>query len=194
MSSSPLSERKAVPSIDGIVPPRSPVVYKMVTRHKRWFTHRKLLAWGGIGVVVATVIITGIVILAHRNSSSIPVAISKEANFPLYYPSPMLKGYAYQTGSARLENDIVIYALQDATSKVTVSEQAAPQNPPNLSALIGFTSLKTIAGNAAVGVSSGSNAPVVIIVSNTTLIIMTGQRNMPSDVVSTLAQNMRSLP
>lgn len=194
MSSDSLAKDKVVRSIDGIIPLQGHVASEKATRHRIWFTHRRPLVWGGIGVVVAAVLIAGVVILVTGNRSSIPAAISKEAGFPLYYPSSMFKGYAYQTGSARLNNGVVFYTLHDATSKVTVSEQAVPQNPPNLSELIGFTSLKTIAGNAAIGVGSESNAPVAIIVSNTTLIIMTGQRNMPSDVVSTLAQDMRSLP
>jgi len=184
---------KVVRSIDGIIPKQSTLAHKEATHHKIWFTHRRLLAWASIGVVVAGAIIAGIVILATGNSSSIPVAISKEAGFPLYYPSPMLKGYTYQTGSAKLENGVVFYTLKDGVSNTIVSEQAAPANPPALTQLAGFTSLKTLAGNAAIGTTS-TKQPLAIIVSNTTLITITGNRGLPSDVVATLAQNMDSLP
>jgi len=53
--------------------------------------------------------------------------------------------------------------------------------------------LKTLAGNAAIGTTS-TKQPLAIIVSNTTLITITGNRGLPSDVVATLAQNMDSLP
>jgi hypothetical protein len=191
MSSDLPPKNKAVRSIDGIVREKAPAPQQASVSSKRKFRPRKPMLWGGIGVVI-TVAITGIVIFVTHGSDLLPTAVTKQVGFPVYYPSPMSPGYMLQQESVRVENGVLFYTLKDGGSSVVISEQATPQNPPNLSELVGFTSLKTIAGNAAVGVGSGSNAPVVIIVSNTTLITMTGQRNMPSDVVSTIAQNMRS--
>lgn len=146
----------------------------------------------GIATVVTLIVVSGILILVTKPSDTLPAAVTKHTSFPLYYPTPLPLGYTYQKGSARVENGIVFFTLQSNTTTISVTEQAAPTNPPNLTMLAGFTSLKTIAGDAVI--NSSGKQPAAIIMSNTTLISITGQRNMPSDIVAQTAQNMRSLP
>jgi hypothetical protein len=152
---------------------------------------RRLVLWSGCVAVTALVITGGMLLYLHLRAGPLPASITKNAAFALYYPSPVPAGYGYQKGSANIENGYAVYKLQDGSSTITVSEQAAPANPPDLTKLAGFTSLKTIAGNAAVGTSA--RQPIVIIASNTTLISITGQQDMPQDIVAEVAQNMRSL-
>lgn len=122
-----------------------------------------------------------------------PATVVKQAGFPLYYPSPLPLGYGYQEGSAEVSNGLVTYRIKDGNNLVTISEQVRPPNPPVLTRLAGFTSLSTDAGNAAVG-TANTKQPLAIIVSNTTLITITGQANVPSDIVAKVAQAMSSLP
>jgi hypothetical protein len=152
---------------------------------------RLLVLWSGCAAVAVLTIAGGVLFYLHRNAGPLPASITKNARFALYYPTSAPTGYSYQKGSANIQNGYVVYKLQDDSSSITVSEQAAPATPPNLGQLAGFTSLKTIAGNAAVGTSN--KRPIVIIASNTTLILITGQQGMPQDVVAEVAQNMRSL-
>lgn len=156
-------------------------------RQKSW----RVALW--IGVAAAVVIfIAGVFIFMHRNTDPLPAALEKNAGFPLYYPSPVPAGYSYRKGSGKLNGNIVFYEMQSGNDVLSVSEQPTPPNPPDLAHLAGFTSLQTPAGNTAIGMTLGQ--PIAIILSNTTLITITGHKNVPSDVVSNFAKSMISLP
>ena len=155
--------------------------------------HRRLGLWSGFALAVVLAI-TGsfLFFYMHYNNSPLPASITKNASFPVYYPSPLPTGYTYKKNSAKLESGIVFFALQNAGDTVTISEQAVPPNPPDLTHLTGFTDFQTIAGDTAVGTSLGK--PIAITLSNTTLITITGARTVPSDVIAAMAKTMTSLP
>ena len=179
----------SVRSIDGILVNHDTLIESEIAAQKSWRIPTKYLMLSGFSILV---VVSGVILLFTRSSNALPAQFVKNAGFPLYFPSPMVEGYGYQTGSAKMEDGLALYTLKNGANTIIVSEQVAPANPPNLTQLIGFTSLRTVAGNAVVGTSS-TKQPLVIIVSNTTLITMTGNNSLPSDVVATLAQNMRSL-
>lgn len=144
-------------------------------------------------IIILLISISAVLLLDQRDKSPISTAVMKNAGFPLYYPSPLPLGYSYQKGSVKLESGILFYTLQDnGGNNITVSEQATPANPPDLSHLIGFTTLQTLAGNTVIGSSLGR--PTAIILSNTTLTTITGTKNTPSDVITLTARAMSSLP
>lgn len=127
--------------------------------------------------------------MLNRSTAALPSTITNRAAFSLYYPSPMPAGYTYRKDSANFENDIVFYILQNNNQTVFVSEQAIPTAPPDINNLLGFKSLTTPAGNAAVGLVGGR--PTAILLSNTTLITITGSGNTPKDTIAALTTNMQ---
>lgn len=153
---------------------------------------RKWLIWGSSSVACLLVVI-GVLWLVHsRDHGSLPAFVERTANFPLYYPSPLPSGYAYKQGSAKNDNNIVFYSLQKGNLTISVSEQASPPNPPDLAHIKGFTNFQTLAGSTALGASFGR--PVAIVLSNTTLITITGSSYVPRSVVGNIARGMSSLP
>jgi len=155
--------------------------------------HRWLGLWSGFAIAVALAIVGGsLFFYMHYTSGPLPASITKNASFALYYPSPIPTGYAYKKNSAKLENDILFFTLQsDSNNTITISEQTIPPDPPDLTHLTGFTDFQTLAGNTAVGTNLGQ--PIAIILSNTTLITITGARTVPGDIVSETAKAMTSL-
>jgi hypothetical protein len=148
----------------------------------------------GIGVSVALLVIATVagIHFIHQNNTSLPSSIIRATNFALYYPVPLPSAYTYKNHSAKMEGSVVFYELQSGSRTITVGEQAAPSNQPSLTHLTDFTTLQTSAGKAAIGTSLGK--PVAIIISNTTLITINGTQTVPSDVISTIAKAMSSLP
>lgn len=151
----------------------------------------RLLIWWAVAAVVVSVV-TVVVISRYSQTHPLPADIVSQAGFPLYYPAPSVNGYRYED-SARITHGVVFYTLaNDTDESIDVTEQSAPSNPPNVKKLLGFTELKTPAGVGAIGTSS-TKRPVAIVISNTTLITVTGPKGLPSDVVGNLAKNMVSL-
>ena len=153
--------------------------------------HHKRMLWAGGVAIIILLIGAGLFFRMNADRYPLPSAVVKNASFPLYYPSPMPKTYAYQKGSGKLQNSVVFYELASGGNVVNVSEQAVPPHPPDITHLTGFKNLTTFAGNAAIGTSD--NQPVAIILSDTTLITISGHRNVPNDVVSNFAKSMSSL-
>jgi hypothetical protein len=129
--------------------------------------------------------------LIHRDKPPLPNSIVSATSFALYYPSPVPSGYTYKNHSAKVESGIVFYELQSGSRTITISEQAAPSNPPSLTHLTGFTNFQTPAGDTAIGTSLGK--PIAITLSNTTLVTVTGAPTVPSDVITSIAKTMSSL-
>ncbi len=159
-------------------------------------SNKKRFTWIAGIVALALVVaiaLTIIIVMKKQYATAHPLAgaIQTAAGFPLYYPTPLPAGYTYKKGSARVDNGIVFYTLQNGSKTTTINEQATPQNPPDLSHLTGFTNMQTLAGNTAVGSVAGK--PVAIILSNTTLITINGSSATPSDTVTIIARSMTSL-
>ncbi len=126
-----------------------------------------------------------------RSDWPIPKVVRSQIQFPIYYPSSMPKGYSYQKGFAKIQNGILFYKITSGNRTIVIGEQAIPVAPPDLSSLIGFKKIVTLAGNAAVGSNNGQ--PIAIVLSNTTLININGSKNVPNDVVGNLAKSMSTL-
>ena len=134
----------------------------------------------------------------HRNPSPIPNNIKTQAGFAIYYPSSIPAGYAYDKNSAKLQQKILFFSLSSGNNKVSISEQAAPTPPPDLTAIqknyTTFSSISSPAGQAILGTNPTTDSPSAILATNTTLISLTGTKGTPTDVISKLVQNMSSLP
>jgi hypothetical protein len=138
--------------------------------------------------VIAVVTATGFVLYSHDSTTPLANSTANSVNFPLYYPSPLYKGYHYVSGSAKAQNDIVFFGLKDGSAVVYISEQAVPLNTQDIGKLSGFKSMFVPSGSAYVG--SALNAPTVIIVSSKTLITLRGSSGMSIDTISQIAKEM----
>lgn len=145
-------------------------------------------------IALALVVCAACLLLVEHNTnrSELPNWVIKSSKFALFYPSPLPAGYVLKQDSVRLQGDVLFYTLQSDRDSITVSEQAAPVDSPDLSGLLGFTNIKTLAGNTAIGVSL--NKPVAIILNNTTLIEILADRQVPSSVIETTARSMNNVP
>src|ERR1700743_312865 len=106
--------------------------------------HRTKNKNGRLKIVIVTAIIVltgggfiGWHLVEESDANPLNSHIQTTAGFPLYYPSPMPNGYAYQKGSARIDGGSVFYTVKSDTGKIVVSEQTAPADPPDLTHLAG---------------------------------------------------------
>ena len=156
---------------------------KKKTTKKRWF------------VAAAIIIIIGSAAAGwyyRQNSAApIPADIRHSVSYGLYYPSSLPAGFIYDKNSARIANGVVFYSFSAAGQKVVVSEQALPNNPPDLKNLPGFNDSLSTAGTIATGSASG--IPTALLETPTSLVTVAGQRNTSASTVSSFAQQMKSL-
>ncbi len=118
--------------------------------------------------------------------------------FPIYYPNDLPPGYKLDQKTVAVKNGILFFTLKNVDRAVNISEQAEPNQPPDLANLQkSNTSLKDVptgAGQAILGIDPETENPIAVIVSNTTLVSITGTKSVPTDVITKLIQNMSSLP
>jgi hypothetical protein len=141
-------------------------------------------------------IAVGLVLFLQKSDSPVPKNIQKSVNFALYYPSTLPSGYTLDKGSVKSENQIVFYSLDNDGKKISISEQAAPANPPDFENIqkgnTSFKILNVAGGRAIYGVSQ--NLPAAIFLTNTTLINISGDKNIPLDTIIKTTQQMSPLP
>ncbi len=128
-------------------------------------------------------------------SNTLPIPITKQAGFPIYYPATLPSGYRLDEKSVMIENNILFFTIQKDRNKVSISEQATPNPAINLKAIQDMnTSFKKVdvpAGEAIAGIST--DLPVGIVVTNTTLINLSATKNVPQDVLIKLIKALSSL-
>jgi hypothetical protein len=152
---------------------------------------------GFLFVVFAAVIAVFLVLLLFKKQDSpIPKNIEKSVNFALYYPSNLPNGYSLDKNSVKSENQIVFYSLSSGDKKISISEQAAPSNPPDFEKIqkgnTSFKPLDTAGGHAIYGVSQ--KTPAAILLTNTTLINISGDKNVPLDTIVKTTKSMNPRP
>lgn len=126
-------------------------------------------------------------------SSGLPRDLRRSAGFQLYYPIPMLDGFTFQKNSAKLQAGILFFDIRSGTYQIHLSEQAIPPAPPDLGSLstIGFKGFTTLSGNATVGMDAGH--PVGILLTNASLVTVTGEHSVPLDVIANVIRHLSSL-
>jgi hypothetical protein len=127
-----------------------------------------------------------------KNNNPLPESIIKQSNFAVYYPTSLPKGYVLDKNSAAYDNQILFFSISNGDRKISISEQAPPKNPPDFDVIqkgnTSFKKLDVTGGQAIYGVSQ--QTPAAILVTNTTLINVSGSNNVPLDNVSKLIQSM----
>jgi hypothetical protein len=138
------------------------------------------------------VLLSGTAFFVFAKRASSPISrFAQSAGFPLFTASPLPSGVTYE-GQASMSNGVVAFALRSGYGRIDVSEQAAPADAPNLAETSNFTTSQVTAGTAYTGSASGM--PVVVIVSNTTLITVDADSSVPSALLTQLTKNLVPLP
>lgn len=152
---------------------------------------KKIKAWHKaaiVAILLICVISIGLYFYVKRNEGPLPHSVVDSISFPIFYPSPVPQSFRLVKNSAKFSSGVLFYSFNSGNNKITVSEEAAPSNPPDISHLPGFTTFQTYAGNAATGTNSGN--PIGIISNNTTLIIVTGSKNVTNELVADTLKSM----
>lgn len=157
---------------------------------------RKL--WGITFFVVLVTSVSGgaFYYFMHQNSHPISKEIRSSVSFPIYYPEKLPAGYAVDKESVKVEGGILFYVVSSTTKKITITQQTAPSSGLDLKKLseinTSFKSNPVLAGEAVLGLNQG--IPVGIMKTNTTLVNITGQKDIPQDVLARLMRDLSSLP
>jgi hypothetical protein len=161
-------------------------------------------------------LIVGLVFLVFHyfkthKPNPIPGSIKKSASFTLYYPTQVPQGYSFDKSSANVKNGIVFLSWKNASSKrIQITEQARPAKSPDLNTLTKppkvETSIPGVAppslnplfqkayspvGQAIVG-SNTSGSPTAIVLTDKTLINVSGPSDLPNNALNNIVQTLKS--
>jgi hypothetical protein len=161
--------------------------------------------------------VIGAVILGLRvyqtHSDQLPDDIKKSVSFPVYYPSKLPQGYSLDKNSAKTANGIVLFSLVFGGKKILISEQTRPSHPPDLIALtkpqkaqlpVGLSGITppTLAPKfkeidcpvgLAVQGANVSGSPTAIVLTDSTLVNMTGSSTLSDAAISEIIQNLKRI-
>jgi hypothetical protein len=131
----------------------------------------------------------------NKKNETLPAKLTSQVNYPIFYPKPLPSGYNYQKDSAKVERGILFYNLAKDKNTVFVSEQPVPAAKPDFASFqktnSNYRKLDVPAGQALIGVSS--TEPFGILLSNTTMVNIHADKQVPLDVMTKLVNNMSSL-
>jgi hypothetical protein len=148
-------------------------------------------------IILAVLIIGGIssaIFLISSRPAPAPqlVSLADNISFPVYYPSTLPHGYSYIDNSAKIQSGLIYYKLHNGTKVISVTQQ--PISSPssvNLQKLPRYSSLNVPAGPAAIGVSIGN--PAVVILTGSTLVNINSSKGVSKDSVIAVARNMKAI-
>jgi hypothetical protein len=127
----------------------------------------------------------------HQGVSILPMSIVNEVSFKVYFPPKETAGYGYSLGTAKYNNGLLSYKLNNRTNIITVIEQVAPPKAIDLTVLPGYSKLELAIGQAVIGQSIGN--PSVIILTDSTLINMTSSKNVTPSDIARVAHDMEAV-
>jgi hypothetical protein len=134
-------------------------------------------------------------LLLKPNTNPFPKTVRNQVGFPLYYPSALPHDYALDKHSVSYKSGVVFYVLRNDKDSIFINEQKAPVVAPDLKKLeetLSFKKIDTPIGDAVTGLEI--DKPTAILVTNTTLITVTGNKTVPADVIVAVVKSMASLP
>jgi len=147
---------------------------------------------GGVAVVIAI----GTVLLFSKTSPNppLPVTLLARIQYKVYFPDPLPSGYSLDNRSVSYQNGVLFYALKNAetSNNINVSQQQKPQQNLMLSSIVGLNPFKVSLGTAYVGAQS--NTQVGILVTDTTLVNVSGVSDTPASAISGLMKNLKPVP
>lgn len=149
---------------------------------------RRWLVIGGLVGLLVVCVAAGWYVFGHRPDDPLPHSVILAVKYPLYYPKPVPDGFFYREGSARVNDSFVVYALENGASTITVTQQAMPLAPPDLSHLPGFLVYPTSIGNGAFGLAG--KTPSAIILGPSTLVTLTSSGEATAGDIRDTANNL----
>lgn len=128
-----------------------------------------------------------------RSDFHSPIADEKLAavDFPVYYPWPLPDGYRYKNASESIHAGSFFYQLEKGSSHIVISQQARPKENIMVDSIVGLSPISTSLGTAYVGQSGAS--PVAILTTDSTLVTISGDPQIASNVVNTAVLNLRRI-
>jgi hypothetical protein len=127
-----------------------------------------------------------------QDSTSLPQSVLKSADFPVYYPSKLPSGYQLDDTSITVQKQTLFYNLKKDAGVIHISEQAAPEQRPDLKSIDGFGEVSSVAGQAVLGTVNGRSTGILL--TKSTLVTINGSKDIPNEIIGTLVQNMNSVP
>lgn len=130
-------------------------------------------------------------LLANRHTSPLPREIVAQANFPVYFPSPVPTGYALKADSAGGDSDTVYYTLRSATNghTITVTMQAIPSGF-DAAKIIGSSPIPTtITPTGTLYNLSIGGSTKYMLVSDETLFFITSAKAIATKDINAIANN-----
>lgn len=183
------------------MPPAEPKAAQRPVK-KRFFTSawkRKSLFAGMAGFILIVIIAGGVLYLINSHSSPVPSQLTKDVNFPIYYPDPkkLPAGYTLDRGSfTSPAPGVILYAVNYNGGKLIFSIQQKPSASElksfNTQRIPLHTSLKTKVGEAVIG-AIGNQSIVSLPTNSNAWIIVTApyatDQAKLADVLNVLRSN-----
>ncbi len=141
--------------------------------------------------IIAGIFAAGYSLKSSKDTNTIPASIVKQANFDLFFPSPMPPGYLYMKDTATFQIGQVFYKFSNNRKRVTVNEQPMPATKPNFSLLNGYEQFSSPVGQAAVGSTLGESTAYVL--AGGTLITMNTSGGVSKDELKTAINNLKNI-
>jgi len=137
-----------------------------------------------------------IIVFARRGSGFTPpedIQHISQVSFTVYYPNPAKAPASFQCepASARADNNVVFYRFTDGERAVSFSEVQTPGENIGLDSLFGFDAFATPNGTAYVG--QQKSGPTAILNTKETLVTITGDKDVPDDVVNSFIKTLLKL-
>lgn len=151
----------------------------------------KLLIGAGVVAIAIGLFAGGYFLKPSSPANSLPSAVVKQANFDVYFPSPMPSGYTYMKDTALFDVGDVFYKFSNGNKRVTVREEPVNGNKQDLGLLAGFSQFDAPVGHAAVGTSLGESTGVVV--TNTTIITMNSSGGVSQDDLKTAINSFKNI-
>jgi hypothetical protein len=147
-----------------------------------------------LAVIFGTLVVVGGLTFfyeIHKDSpvsSPLPSTITKNAGFPLYYPSQLPTGYTYAAGSASNDAGVIFYKVHSDAKEILVIQQPSPTTNLMLDSAVDLDPTNTPNGQAYVGKNKAH--PVAILKTKDTLINISGSSDVSSDAINGLLNSL----
>ena len=128
----------------------------------------------------------------QANQSPIPAEIREAATFPIMLPTSLPSGYTIDQSTFTYQDSVVSYTIRRKDSSIIVNQQSIPDAPPDIAAMqqLGFRTINVVAGRAVAGMNG--TRPTAIVLGNLTLVTITGEENIPLDVLVNITEKLSS--
>lgn len=151
----------------------------------------RLLAAGACLGVAGLLFGAGYSLKSSDSSKSLPAAVTAQADYTVYFPSPMPPGYSYMKDTATFQIGQVFYKFNNGSKRVTVKEEPLPNPAPDLSLLAGYRRFTASVGKAALGATFGQ--PTAVVVTPSTVITLNGTGGVTDDDLIAAINNLKNI-